>query len=238
MKRLKSVIESIGLALAILLLGCGCQSPIPIAPVSIGTISAHTQTIRRIADESKKTASSSADATAFGEISAETTALDVGIKSLQDLVNNLQKRLASALDTAKLRDSMIFLVPIGLIICVGGFAAWGYFKFRWLEYVGVGGGGIAVGAIILYLAIQTIQQVLVWLVPIVMICGIAGAVILIIKNRKKTSAEMAAATVAALNNTKEVAVGIISDIQSSQTKAVVAQAVAERPDLLNATTPV
>lgn len=219
------------LILAVLCLAlAGCQSD-SLPPASVGTIEAHADTIKRIADQSKAKAASPEDATAFGLISDEATAIQTGIAALEKTVGDLQKRLKSATDNAKLRDSLIWLAPSGLILCVAGFAAWGYFKFRWLEYIGVAGAGIAVGAIVLYLSIQSIQMAMPWVLLGIGVLCVGGVVYWIIQNRKATVTQLVASTNKALTLPVKQAIDAIDALQSPATKAIVAQVQAANPDL-------
>lgn len=215
------------LILAVLCLAlAGCQSD-STAPPSVGTIEAHADTIKRIADQSKPKAASPEDATAFGQISDEATAIQAGIAALEKTVNDLQTKLKNALDTAKLRDSVIFLVPAGIVIWAFGFAFWGYSKSeaRWAEYAGLAGAGMTLGASAVYLAIQTIQTVIPWLL---VAAGAAVAVVMVylfIKRRTVVAKQLVTSTQAAINmlppEVQPVLKQQLSAYQSPATKAVV-----------------
>lgn len=191
---------------------------------SSGKVDALVASIQKIASDHKKTAASSDDAAAFGEIYDQAGMLLTANAEMEKSITDLQNKLKSARDTGELRHSLVWLAPAFLIACCGLFAAWGYFKFRWLEYAAVAAGAISVGSIVLYLAIQTIQSVLVWLVPVVVGLGVAYAVYWFIKNRKKTTAEMNASINAALTNEAGTAEAVIDQLQSPQTKSLVKQA--------------
>lgn len=208
---------------ACLLLLVGCQTTHQ-SPPSSGKIDALGASIQKIASDHQKTAGSPEAAQAFQEIYNESGMLLVANAEQEKLIGDLQSKLKSAQDTTELRHSLVWLAPAFLIACCGLFAAWGYFKFRWLEYAAVAAGSISIGSIVLYLAIQTIQSVLVWLVPAGVGLAVAYAVYWFIKNRKKTVTEMQASTIAALNNDRADAQAIINGIQSPATKAIVAQA--------------
>lgn len=193
-----------------------------------GRTDAHLDSIQRIAQQHKKTAQSPDDVQAFDEIYNEAVMAKTADALAEQTITDLKKQLASAKDTTKLRDSLVWLAPSFLIACCVLFAAWGYFKFRWLEYAAVAAGAISIGSIVLYLAIQTIQSVLVWLVPVAVACGVAYAVYWFIANRKKTTKEMEQSATQALafvpSEAKAIVQARINEIQSPQTQALVAQA--------------
>lgn len=227
-------ITSIVLSVLLVAILAGCQSPVTIAPASIGTISAHTQTIRRIADENKKTSASPADATAFGEISAEANALDVGVKALTDLVTSLQSKLKSALDIAKLRDSFI---PLGWsclaagVLCV---AAWGYFKTKvisidWLRYLGFGLIVISISSVAMYLAIDTIQTAMPWILFGIGVLVAAASAYWFVKHRNDTAAQLQAGAIAKITNAPAV---VMDKIQTPATKKLAASVKAKADQLL------
>lgn len=209
-----------------MLLMFGCVSS-TIAPPSTGKISALGQSIQKTAKDHQKTAASAEDSTAFQEIYDQSVMLLAANVEMEKALTDWQTKLKSAQDTSELRKSLVWLAPAFLIACCALFAAWGYFKFRWLEYAAVAAGAISIGSIVLYLAIQTIQNLLVWLVPAIVGLGLAYAVYWFISNRKKTTSELVASAATALSvvpaEAKTVIQNEISSIQSPQTKALVAQ---------------
>lgn len=207
----------------LLMVGCAATPS-----TETGKTAGHIESIQSLALNGKKNAASPADAQAFDEIYNESVMAKTADDATQEVIVNLKKQLASAKDTAKLRDSLVWLVPGFLIASVLAFAAWGYFKIRFLEYLALAFGAISLSAIVLYLAIQEVQRVFVWAVPVAVIAAMGYGVYLFIVNRKRVTAELEAGTAKAIAAVPAEAqagvVAAIQQIQSPQTQALVAQA--------------
>ena len=208
----------------------GCAT-VPQGNAGTGKISAQASTIAQTAKAHAKSTTNPSDAEAFTEIYNEAVMLQAADVETAKTISTLQIQLKSAQDTAKLRDSLVWLAPSGLIIAVVAFAAWGYFQIRVLEYVGLGGAGVAIGAIVLYLSIQSIQMAMPWVLLGLGVLAVVAMVYWFIENRTKTVTQLVASTQAALTMAPTQAIAAMNKIQSPAVQAIVAHAKATNPSL-------